>query len=149
MPVSTISRMSWTPTSARRASASVQQQRAEAGAPLDRQDRERLDLADPLAGRPGVVGAVVVDVRHDVADRPAGAAREHHERVPAVEEAVVERAPPGPGLLGRDHRDAGGVHLGVLVEEREPQRLELVDQLETTEGQLDAELSGCPVRLCP
>jgi hypothetical protein len=122
----------------------VEEQRPHAAAALGCEHRERLELGDALAGRPRVVGALV-DVDEGIPDRNAVAAGDEHEGVGRGEQALVQGTPARPRLGAVDRRQAGRPERPVVVEEREPQRLDLGQKLRPAALERDPERRRAPL----
>jgi hypothetical protein len=80
-----------------------------------------------------------------IAHRGAVAAGDEHERVRRREQALVQGAPARPRVSAVDRRQAGRPDRPVVVEEREPQRLDLGEQLGSAPVERDAECRRAPL----
>jgi hypothetical protein len=80
-----------------------------------------------------------VDVHERVTDRDAVAARDQGERVGRREQPLVQRSPPRPGLGAVDRGQPGRPDRPVVVEQREPERLDLGDQLRPAPRERDTQ----------
>ena len=76
-----------------------------------------------------VPGRRRAEAQHRVADEPSLALGDEQRVVVAGEPLLVLRAPAPPALLERDEPAGALGHRGVVLVQRAPERLELVDPL--------------------
>src|SRR5436190_1857444 len=108
--------------------ARLHQGRADSASPLLAKDRQRLDLGDHITGIPGRGPRPGGD--HRVADRSVTAlGEEEHRLAIALEPTLVLAAPLSPGVLERAHVRYALGDSSVVVVERPPERLDVVDPI--------------------